>query len=115
MIAISTLTQNSAGALVLYELPESLLEDMRARVSRRATLDGAVAVIHSGFAHGDRTFQIKAEITEADAATLKAIHRTETIVWISCKEGFFSGAIEFLKIEGGIIDMSIMIKEKLST
>lgn len=115
MISISTLTQNTSGSLVLYEDADSSFEEMTARISRTKTLDGGVSINHSGFSHGDRTFTISAEITEAEAIILKNIHQTETLVWISCKEGFFTGVIESIDIEDGSLDMSILIKEKLST
>lgn len=115
MISISTLTQNSSGSVVLHESPESSFEDMSARISRTKTLDGGVTITHSGFSHGDRTFTILAEVTEAEADVLKTIHQTETMVWISCKEGFFSGVIDFLETDSGSLNMSILIKEKLST
>ena len=114
MISLSTITQNSSGTIVLNELPETSLSDTTARISRTATLDGGVIITHSGFAHGDRTFSIRSEVTGAEAVILEALHQTETIIWISCSEGFFSGAIDSLDIDSGALSMSILIKEKLS-
>jgi len=115
MIAISTMTQNISGSLVLYEDESSDFEDYSTRVSRTKTLDGGVHINHSGFSHGDRTFIVIAKITEAEGVIAKNIQQTETLIWISCKEGFFSGVIESIKIDGMDLTMSIMIKEKLSS
>lgn len=115
MIGISTTTGNTAGAVVIYEKPDSETENYPARVQRHATLDGGAVITHLGFAHGDRTLRIQADITEADAEILKNIHQTETSVNISIKDGFFSGAIDELNVRGGRLDMTILIESKLSS
>jgi len=62
MIAISKVTQDSGGALVLDELHRSKMYDGRARVSRSATLDGGVVIDHQGYVAGDRTINLKVDL-----------------------------------------------------
>lgn len=96
------------------EDPKSVLYDVHGRVNRSATLDGGAAIAHAGVVHGDRTFNISARLSPAQAATLKGIHETDTLVYLSCREGYFSGAIERLKIHGGEMTMNFLAKERLS-
>ena len=115
MIGIATITANESGDLVLYELPDSNLKSQNARVSRTATLDGGVVITHSGFSHGDRTFQVKAKPDESELATLEAIHQTETFIHLACREGFFSGAIDRMLFDGSILDLFFLVKERLDS
>lgn len=114
MIGISTPDANAVGNLVIHELPESKLgTEMQARVTRRSTLDGGAVLVHSGFSHGDRTFTIKARLSEEDEAILVGLHQTETLLYFSIPEGFFSGMISYLDANQGDILMTVLIKEKL--
>ncbi len=114
MIGISTLTVNIAGALVIEELPASRLRELSTRVSRVATLDGSAVITHSGFSHADRTWSIKAAISEAQEAQLREIHETETLLYFASAEGFFSGVIERLTTDNGELIMSVLIQEKIA-
>ena len=90
------------------------LYNASARVSRSATLDGGVSITHSGLVHGDRTLSIYATIDAATESTLKSINETDTLIYLSCKEGYFSGVIDRLRIQGGVMTMTFLVKEKLS-
>ena len=114
MISISTTTSNTAGAVVIKDKPESEKRRYPKRIQRSATLDGGAVIADLGFSHGDRTLKIKAELSEAEATKLINIHQTETLVNISIEDGFFSGAIGSLDLPEGQLDMSVLIKEKLS-
>jgi len=111
MIAISKITQDSAGAIVLTEQRGSKLYDGRARVSRSATLDGGVVIDHQGYVAGDRTLNLKVELSEADTAILKSLFENETLVYVSTPEGHFSAAIESLSGDGGTLDVVLLLKE----
>jgi len=111
MIAVSKITQDSDGAIVLAEMQGSKLYDGRARVSRSATLDGGVVIDHQGYVGGDRTLQLKVELSEADEAALKSLFENETLVYVSTENGFFSAAIEILSGDGGVLDVTILLKE----
>lgn len=114
MIGISTRTYNDSGDIVIHESIDSDMEKYPKRAARVSTLDGGAVIVDGGFSHGDRTIKIKASLTRTEAAKLLAIHQTETLIYISMQDGFFSGTIEDLDLNGGEIEMSILIEEKLS-
>jgi len=115
-IGISTITANTDGDLIIYEHPDSKIFDLVPRVNRVATLDGGVVLTHSGFAHGDRTLVIKAEnMTESDSDKLRALIENETLMYFSIDDGFFSGMVESLSIDNGNLQMTVLLKEKLSS
>lgn len=114
MIAISTLTQNPAGHLVIHEKKSSQLNDLPARVERTKTLDGGVYINHSGVADGDRTLSIIARMTETDRARLVNIHKTETFVRVAIPDGVYQAAISSVRQQQADTVITILIKEKES-
>ncbi len=96
---------------MFQELPESRLRNESARVSRSATLDGGCVIDHQGFSDSDRTFDIRADLTEAQAAILWGIFKSETFVNVATREGFFYGVIESMQDENGSVKLSILVKE----
>lgn len=114
MISVSTIIKDSAGDVIINELPESKLHDSSARVSRSATLDGGCVITDSGFCDADRTFDVRARPNKDDVETLRAIFKVHSLVHIATAEGFFSGKIERLGSDNGGIRMTVIIKEKLA-
>lgn len=108
MIVISPLT--AGDSIVINEKSESKLYDVMARVSRSKTLDSGVVIDHRGVVAGDRTLQIKCDLTEAEETTLRTLFENQTIVYISTKDGFYSGAIERLRGDDGAVEFSFLIK-----
>ena len=80
-------------------------------MTRTATLDGGAVIDHRGFSDGDRAFEIEANLTAAEADALWYMHRNETLLHISCPEGFFTGAISEIKADGGRLKMTFLAKE----
>lgn len=115
MISISTLTQNTEGDLVIYELPTSRFHDSEARVNRMSTLDGGCVITHSGFCDADRTFDVKARLNEVDTETLRDIYKDETLINLATPEAFFRAAIQHLKSDNGDTRITLLIKERLSS
>ncbi len=117
MIGISTLTQNTAGAITFDATEKKTsIRNATARVSRSATLDGGAVINHLGFSHGDRTFQIYAKLTKAADAVLWGIFALGVMVNVATDEGMYRAAIESVTIadDKGITKMSILIKESLT-
>lgn len=114
MIGISTLTQNSAGHLVIHEKKPSDLNNLPARVARTKTLDGGVYINHSGVSHGDRTLNVIARLSEADRARLVTIHKTETFVRVAIPDGAFQAVISSVRQQQADTVITILIKEKES-
>lgn len=113
MIGISQTTQTTGNyaAIIFQELPSSQLRNETARVRRAATLDGGCVIDHQGFSDSDRTFDIRAYFTEAQAAIVWELFTGQTFINISTKEGFFYGVIASMQDENGNCRMSILIKE----
>lgn len=110
MIAISTITQDISGSVVLYT--DADFRENSARVSRVKTLDGGVVITHSGVADGDRTIDIDTKISKAQADSLWYIFNNYTSIHISIGDGFFIGAISNLSVINGKLKMSIMIENR---
>jgi len=114
MISISTTTSNVNGSVIINEFSGSDIYNSTKRGYRAKTLDGGVSLVNSGFADGDMTLRIRARLTKEKEEILKDIHEDETLVVISTKEGCYDGAIQSLKKLHGEINMSILLREKLS-
>ncbi len=113
MISLSTIEATGYDTVVIYESPNSVLTDGGARISRMATLDGGVVIDHFGFVHGDRTFDIEARVDEAQAAIITQMRNNESLMHLSCAEGFFSCVVASCRIDNGDLILSVFIKEKL--
>lgn len=113
MIIITTQVADTKGMVQFQESSESTLGDWIARVSRTKTLDGGVWINNSGVVDGDRTFTIKADLTEDHADGLEYIYRNYQTVNLSCSEGLFSGSIQALGLNNGELNMKFYVKEKL--
>ena len=111
MIIISMTTADLFGHVAL-KYGDSELSQIDARVSRAATLDGGCVITHSGVSHGDRTFRIRTKINADQKERIEYIHENSTFVSISCKEGFFLGAISYIDTSTPDLIMTILIKSK---
>ena len=112
MISITTKTTEGTVTGVLFqEAHDSELRNETSRVFRTPTLDGGAVVDHRGFSDGDRTFKIKAKLDEDTADDLWYLFRTETLLNISCSEGFFEGAISDMKAPNGNLELTFLVKE----
>lgn len=111
MVSITTIESKAVDGVSFDELPTSIFRDTIPRVTRTPTLDGGVVVDHRGFADGDRTFKIEALLDETTTDLLWALYRSETLVKISCREGFFTGVLADLKADGGRVSLLFWVKE----
>jgi len=111
MVSITTIESKTIDGVVFEELPTSAFRDTPPRVSRTATLDGGAVLDHRGFSDGDRALKIEAFIDETTADNLWYMSRNETLLNIACREGFFTGAISEIKIDGGRLKMTFLVKE----
>ena len=113
MISISTQIADTDGSIIIQEdIGGSDLNSHTARVFRSKTLDGGVYISTPQYVDGDRTFRIKANITEMEETRLLYL-KDKGFLHISCKQGFFSCVIEKISCQNGALDMSIFIKDRL--
>ena len=114
MIGFCTKEYAVISHVVIEELPSSDIRSSPARVSRAATLDGGVSIDHAGFSHGDRTFAIKAKVTEDQFESLWSMHTTQTLLYCSTRNGVFLGAIQNLTENAGNLSLTFLVKDKES-
>ena len=110
MISISTTTSNANGSVIIKGYHD--LRDNQARIVRTATLDGGVYINHSGVADGDRTLNIRGKISESNGNKLWDIFNNYTTVLVSIPDGIYTAAIRKLKIEYGIVNITIYLENK---
>lgn len=113
MVSITSITGTSEG-VIFQELPSSKFKSIEPRVTKSRTLDGGVYIDHRGVAEGDRVFEIKARLDADQAAALELLHLNETLVNIACLQGFFLGAIPYLSIDNGEMDMTFWVHDSVT-
>ena len=114
-IGISTPTFDIQGNLLFKATISSTeLKNLTRRVSRTATLDGGVSIIDSGYADGDRTFNITADLTETECDRLEYLIKNYSEVILAVPEGIFSVNLKSLQNFHGNIRLEILVNEKLA-
>ena len=112
MIGLSKITQSTDNAaIIIKNLPRSRINDSVSRVSRSATLDGGAHIEHLGYSDSDRTLEIYSQLTESEKNAIWDFYKSETMINISCSDGFFYGAIDSLKVDNGKMKLILLIKE----
>jgi len=112
MISIAMTIFDPSGHVTIMDTSKCNFGKKPARVSRSATLDGGAVITHSGVSHGDRTFTLDCQISEAQETAINYIHENATSVLVSCSEGVFLGAISDLETYEGKLKATILIKSK---
>jgi len=111
MICISS-TIGSGRSVQFQETGETILYNLKARLSHSELLDGTSFVLHSGTNVGDMTPNISADYEPTLWATLKEIHENDSTVLLSCKEGLFLAYIDFLSLKGTQIQITMRIQQR---
>ena len=115
VIVIAAPSADAEGSCTFKYNALSEVGSLVRRVSRVATLDGGVVINDLGFTHGDRTFSVRAALTKAMTDKLNRILRLYPTVTIAVEEGVFLGAIQSNSITGNVSNLTILIKEKLTS
>jgi hypothetical protein len=113
MVSITSITGTSAG-VIFQELPSSKFKEISPRITKSRTLDGGVYIDHRGVAEGDREFVIKARLDKETADALELLHLNETLVNIACLQGFFLGAISYLSIDNGEMELTFWVHDSVT-
>jgi len=118
MIGISTQTYDLNGTRIFrqadYEAELANLGLSR-RVTRTATLDGGVAITDSGAVHGDRDISVKEPDADEEAVAWgKYIVENYGLVTVTMSDGAYSGVPSDCVFSGGMMELKIMLTEKLS-
>jgi len=112
MISISTTIADPNGNVVLYELPTSNLNDMEARVTRTATLDGNSFIDHQGVSDGDRTLTVISPLKQPEYDNLVSIFRRSYYVMVSISTGLYLCVIKSVMIQNNQIRTTILIERE---
>lgn len=92
----------------------STLYSRTARVNRSQTLDGGTTLTHFGFNAADSDLQLIIQVnSESEYENLASIFETDTTVYLSCKEGFFSGMMQSLSRDENKVSITYMIEEQI--
>ncbi len=85
------------------------------RVSRTSTLDGGVAVYDSGYADGDRTFNVRVPKATSDIiAFMEYMIETYSIIRAMCSEGAFRAVPNrFTMGDDGSANLELLITENI--
>jgi len=113
MVSITSRTGTSDG-VIFQELPSSRFKEITPRITKSKTLDGGVYIDHRGVVEGDLEFDIRARLDEEESAALELLHKNETLVNIACVQGFFLGAISYLSIDNGELDMTFWVHDSVT-
>ena len=106
-----TVADATAGAVVFTMRADSEVFVSQPRIKRTATLDGGVVIDHQGYVIGDRTIDIRAAITEAQATEIWAMFKVNNYLILHTPDGSFYGVISDLKIDRGDMRLTFLVKE----
>jgi len=113
MIVLMSPVFNADGNIHVKPLPDSNLDGVSRRVSRRATIDGGVWVDDFGYSDGDRTLSIKSNMDREDYARVKDfVQRYGELVLIN-DDGVFTGSIESLD-SYPTVEITFLMKERIN-
>src|SRR5574343_376345 len=100
--AISNPVNDSTiGAVVFKYTADSEVKVSQPRIKRTATLDGGAVFDHQGYSVADRTIDIRAKVTEGEAADIWSLYEDSTYLILHTGAGSFYGAISDLRIDRG--------------
>jgi hypothetical protein len=115
LAALSTVTWDPAGHIVIDALSDSSIGETRRRVNRIATLDGEVALNDRGYSEGDRTVELKWRPASAtDEAVIDRLVRTYTRLILSIRAGCYLVAPE-IYTPGEESKLRLLVVSKLSS
>lgn len=116
MIGISSLIFDLNGDIVFHNYKRQQgLRSLFRRLSRTATMDQESAIEDNGLAQGDRDLKIVIEKpTKAQSDRLQYLIENYSDLRISTEEGVFLGVIDGFRETAGKINLSIMVKERLT-
>lgn len=109
MITLSAPTAYLGGTIAIPDQKKSIVNEITARVTTTATLDGGSVVVNSGVSDTDRMIRIKSTINR-DIETMLWYMLKNFSSLIFCVESVcYLAAIKSLKTDNGILNMRLFI------
>ena len=113
-IGIATPLFDLDGAMLLPALADSQLMDLSQRVSVSDILSGGSVIKTRGYYDTNRTVKVAVQLGEENEAKLLYLFKSYPYLHFSTSDGFFMVVISSLIKTENIINLTILIKEKLS-
>lgn len=113
MMALSTPTYDLRGYIVIHESPDTLYPQLTRRVSRTATLDGKSTISDMGYTDSDGSYVVRFDDTSIKE-NLERLIKTYPLLYLSTKNGCFSGTIKTMDTSKTPMEFTFLIKEKIS-
>ena len=114
--ALSSITWDPAGHVVLAAFADSALGETRRRVNRIATLDGGVVTNDRGYSEGDRTIELTwRPLSAAQEAAVDRLVRTYTRLCVSVLPGCYLAAPEIYTPGAEESKLRLLVISKLSS
>jgi len=111
---IVTLASIQIGVCLSLSVSSIPKRENTRRLSRSATLDGGSVITDSGYSDSDRTYEFEINnVSQTVSAALWNFFKTESLINMTCPEGFFTGYIERMSIEGESVSISFMVYESI--
>ena len=95
------------GAFVIEIGDKSIIDDVKRRVSRTATLDGGATTVDLGYSDSDRSFTLITKNVLA-ATEIREKARTHSNFTLSVKSGFFRCTLEKITFSSGEAKISLL-------
>lgn len=115
MIALSTITFDLNGCILLHANPETTAQVYERRNSKNATLDGLSTISDMGFTASDNVFQIKVSDLPADKISqLIYLVKNYPLLYYANQDGFFLGAMNTLRPNINPVEFIFQVKEQIA-
>jgi len=112
MISISAPTYDLNGNVIIVDDAQTKEPDLKRRVTRTATLDGASTISDMGYSDSDGVYNIKSNYVDVDK--LKNLIQNYSLLTLSTKNGVFSGVISKMNVSAMPVQITFLIEKKLS-
>ena len=115
MIALSAVSFDPQGHVVLRPRIGSNVNEISRRVNRVATLDGGAVVNDRGYSAGDRTFRILWDLrSSADYDAVRRLLVFHGLLTVACRDGVFRATPSYVNRQGKVGELELLITEEMT-
>lgn len=115
MVALSTITFDLNGSIILDAEPDTTAQVYERRNSKNATLDGLSTISDMGYTASDNVFQVSCRnITPEKIEQLVYLIKNYALVQYANADGVFIGALNTLRPQNLPIEFIFQVKEQIA-
>ena len=115
MVALSTITFDLSGHIVLDSDPDTTAQVYERRNSKNATLDGLSTISDMGYTASDNVFQIKCRDLSLDQLSqLVYLVKSYPLLYYANSDGLFLGAMNTLRVNVNPVEFVFQVKEQIA-